>query len=112
VTPELEELLRRLALNDAVSVRAALGTAVGDSGSPRLDPKTGALVRVAALMAMVSPLASYQWAVDLALAGGATEDDLVDVLMTVAPIVGVPRLASAAPQLALALGYDVDPEMF
>jgi hypothetical protein len=52
--------------------------------------------------------ASYQWAVDAALAGGASEADIVDVLTAVAPILGLARVASAAPELALALGYDVD----
>jgi hypothetical protein len=37
-----------------------------------------------------------------------TVDDVVSTLEVVAQIVGVPRLVSAAPDLALALGYDID----
>ena len=41
-------------------------------------------------------------------AQGATEEEIIDVLLAVAPVVGLARLTSAAPELALALGYDVD----
>jgi hypothetical protein len=43
----------------------------------------------------------------LAIAAGATEEDVVDVLIAVAPIVGLARVTRAAPEVALALGYDV-----
>ena len=67
-----------------------------------------ALARVAALIAAEASLASYQWAIDAAIAAGATEEDILDVLLAVAPVVGLARVTSAAPELALALGYDVD----
>jgi 4-carboxymuconolactone decarboxylase len=108
VKPAVEELLRRLALNDECAVEEALGTTVG-TATAQLDAKTLALAAVAALIAAESATASYQWAVDRALAAGASDDDIVDVLLNVAPIVGLARVASAAPQLGLALGYDVDP---
>jgi alkylhydroperoxidase/carboxymuconolactone decarboxylase family protein YurZ len=41
------------------------------------------------------------------MAAGASDDDIVDVLTAVAPIVGLARTTAAAPALALALGYDV-----
>ena len=34
--------------------------------------------------------------------------EIVDVLVAVIPIVGLPRVVAAAPQLAMALGYDID----
>jgi hypothetical protein len=40
---------------------------------------------------------------------GDTEDDIVDVLTAIAPIIGLGRLSAAAAQLALALGYDIEP---
>jgi alkylhydroperoxidase/carboxymuconolactone decarboxylase family protein YurZ len=46
--------------------------------------------------------------VDRALAAGATVDDVVDTLKVVAPMVGLVNVVSAAPTLALALGYDID----
>ncbi len=102
-----EEFLRRLALNDEATIaRVMSGTGVFAVTDP--ETRTPALARIAALIAVRSPSASYQWAVDSALAAGATETDIVDVLIAVAPIVGLARATSAAPELALALGYDLD----
>jgi alkylhydroperoxidase/carboxymuconolactone decarboxylase family protein YurZ len=103
VTPDEEELLRRLAISD----ETALVTAVLGKSRLGLDRKTWALVRVAALIAVDSAVASYQWAIDEAIAQGATEEEVIDVLLAIAPVVGVGRVTSAAPELALALGYDV-----
>jgi len=46
--------------------------------------------------------------VEVAFATGASIDEIVGTLIAVAPTVGLPRVVSAAPELALALGYDVD----
>lgn len=72
------------------------------------DPRTAALARLAAAVALGATPASYQRFVDEARAAGANEDDLVGTVHAVASIVGVPRIVAAAPGLALALGYDVD----
>ncbi len=45
---------------------------------------------------------------EAARAAGATDDEIVGVLIAVAPTVGLPRVVSAAPCVALALGYDVE----
>jgi len=37
----------------------------------------------------------------------ASEDEIADVLLAVIPVAGLGRVASAAPDLATALGYDV-----
>jgi hypothetical protein len=39
---------------------------------------------------------------------GATDDEIVGCLVAVLPVVGVARVVSAAPKLALALGFDVE----
>jgi hypothetical protein len=44
--------------------------------------------------------------VEVALATGASLDEIVGVLIAVAPTIGLGRVVSAAPELAL--GYDVD----
>jgi 4-carboxymuconolactone decarboxylase len=108
VNPVHQELLRRLALNDEQAAELMLGTVAGSLNAPDAGSKTHALARIAALIAAESALASYQWAVDSALAVGASETEIVDVLVAVAPIVGLARLTSAAPELALALGYEVE----
>jgi alkylhydroperoxidase/carboxymuconolactone decarboxylase family protein YurZ len=61
-----------------------------------------------ALVALDAGCVSYQWGVQWALAAGATADEIVGTLMAVAPITGVTRVVTAAPEFALALGYDLD----
>jgi alkylhydroperoxidase/carboxymuconolactone decarboxylase family protein YurZ len=45
--------------------------------------------------------------VEAAFRAGASYDEIVGVLVAVLPIVGIARAVSAAPNLGLALGYDV-----
>jgi alkylhydroperoxidase/carboxymuconolactone decarboxylase family protein YurZ len=45
--------------------------------------------------------------VQLALAAGATESEIVGVLVAVAPTVGLARVVATAPKLADAIGYDM-----
>ncbi|MFO7279577.1 MAG: carboxymuconolactone decarboxylase family protein [Thermoanaerobacterales bacterium] len=104
---EHQELLRRLALNDEGALTALLGTSLAATGPGGLDARTAALVRLAALVALESASASYQWCVAGALAAGATDDEVVDVLSVLAPVVGAPRVSSAAPEVALAIGCDL-----
>jgi hypothetical protein len=51
---------------------------------------------------------SYQWSVTWALAAGASDAEVVAVLVALAPIVGRVRVMAAAPEVALAIGCDVD----
>ena len=51
---------------------------------------------------------SFQHAVALALAAGATSDEIVASLEVVTPVTGAARVVQCAPKVALALGYDVD----
>lgn len=104
-----EELLRRLALNDEQVVRTAM-TAVrpGSRSSGALDDKTTALVRLAALLAVGAPTVACRATVEAARESGATPDDLVDVLLTVGPVVGAGSLVAAAPRLALAIDVEIE----
>ena len=63
-----------------------------------------ALVKLAALIALDAPPASYIWQVANALAEGATPEDILGVLIAIAPQVGGPRLVAAAPEIMVALG--------
>lgn len=69
-----------------------------------LDPRTFSLVKVAALIALDAPPASYLWQVANALAAGCTPDDLVGVLRAIAPQVGGPKIVAAAPEIMITLG--------
>jgi alkylhydroperoxidase/carboxymuconolactone decarboxylase family protein YurZ len=101
------ERLRRLAINDA---RFADEDGVDGAGveSEELDLKTLALVGLAALVAVGGAVPSYGAQTDAAVSAGATAAEIVDVLVSVIPIIGLPRVVAAAPKLAMALGYDTD----
>ena len=98
------ERLRRLAINDAHFAEEGAG---GARAEPReLDPKTLALVRLAALVAVGGAVPSYGAHADAAVTAGATAAEIVDVLVGVIPIIGLPSVVATAPKLAMALGYD------
>jgi 4-carboxymuconolactone decarboxylase len=100
------EQLRRLAINDAGFTEHCLRGA--DAGSAGLDPKTLALARLAALVAIGGSGPSFGAHADAAVSAGATAAEIVDVLVGVVPTVGLPRVVAAAPKVGMALGYDVD----
>ena len=99
--------LRRLALRDDRYIDALLAEKGASPVSSGLDPRTHALVRVASLIAIDAAPPSYMSAVTAGLEAGLSVDEIVGTLIAVIPIVGVARVVSAAPNLALALGYDV-----
>jgi 4-carboxymuconolactone decarboxylase len=73
-----------------------------------LDPRTFALVKIASLIALDAPPASYAWQVANALEDGATPEDILGVLRAVAPQVGGPKVVAAAPEIMLAMGLPLD----
>ncbi len=99
------EVLRRLAINDGAFAEDA-ATEVG-AGETHLDPKTLALVRLAALVAVGGTVPSYGAETNAAVSAGATNREIVDVLVGVVSVVGLPSVVTAAPSLGMALGYDV-----
>ena len=72
-----------------------------------LDARTFALVKIATLIALDAPPASYAWQVADAIDAGATAEDILGVLRAVAPQVGGPRVIAAAPEIMLALGLSL-----
>jgi 4-carboxymuconolactone decarboxylase len=103
----VERVLRRLALNDERSLRSVLADP-GLPGASDLDAKAQALVSLGALLSVGAPTVSLRRVVELAHASGATEDEILGVLLAIAPAVGHARVVGVAPQLALALGYDLE----
>jgi alkylhydroperoxidase/carboxymuconolactone decarboxylase family protein YurZ len=73
-----------------------------------LDPASLVLVRLAALIAMDAPPASYLAHLGPAAEAGVTLDQAQDVLVAVAPIVGAPRMLAAAAKITEALGLAID----
>ena len=106
-TARFQETLRRLAMIDEgfVEDQARLGLDPGRASA--LDPKTAALLQVGASVATGAPAVCLEWSTGRALAAGATEDEIADVLVAIAPVAGLSRVVAAAPEVAVALGYDV-----
>ena len=106
-TAKFQEALRRLAMIDEGFVEGGTGLGLGLAGIAGLDPKTAALLRVGASVAIGSPAVCVEWSAGRALAAGATEDEIADVLLAIAPVIGLARVVAAAPDVATALGYDI-----
>lgn len=102
------DVLRRLAINDP-RLTEDLSERAGQHAA--LDPKTRALVRLAALVGVGGAPPSYGELTDAAVDAGASAAEIVDVLVGVVPVVGLPSVVAAAPNLAMALGYDTDEAM-
>jgi hypothetical protein len=73
-----------------------------------LDPNALMLVRIAALVAIDAPPASYLLNLGAAGEMGVGAEDVQGVLAAVAPIVGTPRVVSAAGKIVRALGLALD----
>ena len=102
-----QETLRRLAMIDEGFVEDEAGLGLGLAGTSALDPKTAALLQVAASVASGSSAVCLEWTAGRALAAGATEDEIADVLLAIAPVAGLGRIVCAAPDMATALGHDI-----
>ena len=96
--------LAELALGDPELLGEGLEMRAQMQRQSGLDPRTFALVKIAALIALDAPPASYLWQVGNALDDGATPEDLIGVLRAIAPQVGGPKTVAAAPELMVALG--------
>ncbi|MFL5860480.1 MAG: carboxymuconolactone decarboxylase family protein [Solirubrobacteraceae bacterium] len=69
-----------------------------------LDANSLLAARIAALVAVDAPAASYLMHVGPALDAGVTVDQIQNILIAIAPIVGTPRTMSAALNIGEALG--------
>jgi alkylhydroperoxidase/carboxymuconolactone decarboxylase family protein YurZ len=101
-------ILHRLAIVDDRWLGDQAGLVPGPPRAWVLDLKTAAPVRVGALAAIGVPKACPQWSGSAAVAVGATEDEITGVLLAIAPVIGLGRVAGAAPGVAGAFGYDIE----
>jgi 4-carboxymuconolactone decarboxylase len=102
-----ETTLAKLAIADDAYYESLLARDSANLAESHLDGKTHALVRLGALVAIDAAYPGYMWGVDAARRRGATDEEIVGCLIATLPALGVARIVSAAPKLALALGYDV-----
>ena len=106
-TARFQETLRKLAMIEESFIAGEAGLGLDLAATSALDPKTVTLLRVGACVAIGSPGVCLQWAAGRAMAAGASEDEIADVLLAITPVAGLGRIVSAAPDVATALGYDV-----
>src|SRR5947209_9910156 len=88
----------------------AIGLREVDREWSGLDPRTFALVKIASLIALDAPPASYAWQLGNALADGVTAEEILGVLRAVAPQAGGPRTVAAAAEIMAGLGLPFDGE--
>jgi alkylhydroperoxidase/carboxymuconolactone decarboxylase family protein YurZ len=74
-----------------------------------LDPRSLMLARLAALVAVEAPPASYVANLAVADDAGLTVDEVQALLIAVSPIVGTPRVVTAVGNIARGLGTDIQP---
>jgi len=70
-----------------------------------LPPREFMIARIAAMVAVDAPAASYALNAIPASDSGITLDDVEDILVAVAPIVGTTRVVSATANIAEGLGF-------
>ncbi len=104
VSPDTHQMLSGLSVGDVNVLEAAIGLRELGLEATGLDSRTFALVKIAALIALDAPPASYAWQIANALEDGASPEDILGVLRAVAPQVGGPRVIAAAPEIMLGLG--------
>jgi alkylhydroperoxidase/carboxymuconolactone decarboxylase family protein YurZ len=104
-TDEQRDTLQHISDNDEAAIADLVAIRVEEAvDASELDAKTFALVNLAALIAIGGDDASYLLHVTAAIDGGASVDEITDVLTAVAPNVGVFKMVAAADPLAAALG--------
>ena len=99
--------LRRLAVRDDRYIEGLLQADTANATLAGLDDRAHSLIRIAALVALNAAPPAYMNSVEAALHAGLSHEEIVGVLVAVLPVVGDARVVSAAPNLGLALGYDV-----
>jgi 4-carboxymuconolactone decarboxylase len=102
------EILRRLAIIDEGFIKAEAELGLDPAAVSALDPRTVALLRLGAAVAIGSPAVFLEWSTSRALAAGAGDDEIVEMLLAIAPVAGLSRVVSAVHDVAAALEYDID----
>jgi 4-carboxymuconolactone decarboxylase len=99
-------MFRKLTLGDESLMRSLF--AETDAATDALGDQATSLIRLGALVIADADPPAYQREVRQAVNAGASPEQITSVLYAVARIAGSALVMSAAPKLAIALGYDVD----
>jgi alkylhydroperoxidase/carboxymuconolactone decarboxylase family protein YurZ len=104
IATETHDILKGIAAGETDAIEAAVDLREAQQEQSGLDAQTFDLVKIAALVALDAPPASYAWQIANAIDHGVTPEQILGVLRAVAPQVGGPRVVAAAPEIILALG--------
>jgi alkylhydroperoxidase/carboxymuconolactone decarboxylase family protein YurZ len=110
VAGDTHQTLSGISAGDAETMETIMGLREVNREGSGLDERTFALVKIASLIALDAPPASYAWQVANAVEAGVSPEDIIGVLRAVAPQVGGPRVIAAAPEIMLALGLALPEE--
>ncbi|MGN6243228.1 MAG: carboxymuconolactone decarboxylase family protein [Motilibacteraceae bacterium] len=109
ISDEVRFALAALSAGDA-DILAAVGVQEAEREASGLDARAFALVKIAVLVALDAPPASYIWQITNAMANDVPAEDILAVLRAIAPQVGLPRVVAAAPEIMIALGLNLPGE--
>jgi 4-carboxymuconolactone decarboxylase len=104
VEAETRRVLSGLSAGNIEVLEEAVGLRELNRAGTGLDARTFALVKLAALIALDAPSASYGWQIANAIEEGVTAEEFLGVLKAIAPQVGGPKVIAAAPEIMLAMG--------
>jgi 4-carboxymuconolactone decarboxylase len=110
VGAETHQTLSGLSAGNIDVLEQAMGLRELNRAGSGLDARTFALVKLATLIALDAPPASYAWQIANAVEDGVTAEDFLGVLKAIAPQVGGPKVVAAAPEIMLAMGLAIDEE--
>jgi alkylhydroperoxidase/carboxymuconolactone decarboxylase family protein YurZ len=110
VGADTHQTLSGISAGDYSVLESAVGLRDVNREMSGLDARTFALVKIATLIALDAPPASYAWQIANALEEGVTPEEILGVLKAVAPQVGGPKVIAAAPEIMLSLGLSLDGE--
>jgi alkylhydroperoxidase/carboxymuconolactone decarboxylase family protein YurZ len=95
-TVRFQETLRRLAMIDEAFVEDEARLGLDPARASALDPKTVALLQVGASVALGPSAVCLEWSTSRALAAGASEDEIADVVLAITPVAGLSQLPGPA----------------
>lgn len=102
------EMLRTLLKNDSTIDGPLRTIQLANIAESQLDPRTHALVRIAALATLGASPVSYAWQVQFAEESGVAPEEMLGVLVALTPTIGMVRVVSAAAEIAYAMGLEED----
>jgi 4-carboxymuconolactone decarboxylase len=108
VTKDTADTLEALAKAEADILESLLKMQLENLEESGLDPHCYSLVKLATLIAVDAPPASFTAQVAFALDAGVSPEEIVGLLIATAPQVGIPKVVAAAPEVMLALGLSLD----